>query len=515
MSSTKQMFQELFETFELNAFSSISTEIKKNTSQEDYFNIKSPIDQSFLASVKITSKNDYDEKINLLKSNQKIWRRIPAPQRGEIIRLFGNELRAFKKELGTLITIESGKILQEGLGEVQEMIDICDFAVGLSRQLYGLTMPSERPSHRIQEIWNPLGIVGIVSSFNFPGAVWSWNFVLSAVCGNATIWKPSPKTPLTSLVCHKIWNNALETSNLNNHKFDILEIILGDKQQAEWISEDKDVHLVSLTGSSQMGKILGPKVTKRFGKLIMELGGNNAMIVTPSADIELAIRSIIFSSVGTSGQRCTSLRRIIVHKSILEGLVLKIKKYYETIRIGNPLEKQILMGPLINEESFTEMQNVLEKCKNDGAQIFGGKRVNINNNDGYYVEPAIIELKNTNEITKKETFAPILFVIPYENFEDAIFIQNNVPQGLSSSIFSQNLIETEKFLNSEGSDCGIINVNIGPSGAEIGGAFGGEKETGGGRESGSDAWKSYMRRSTITTNYSSELPLSQGIDFDI
>ena len=515
MTVINNIFQNISKTFDMESFPSFSTEsLKSETGNGEILIVKSPIDQSFLATIKITTQNEYEKIVSKLKTEQKIWKNIPAPRRGEVIRLFGNELRKSKTELGTLVSIESGKILQEGLGEVQEMIDICDFAVGLSRQLYGLTMPSERPSHRIQEVWHPLGLVGIVSSFNFPVAVWSWNFALATVCGNATLWKPSPKTPLTSIACHKIWKDVIKLSQLEDSKINIFDLIFGDKIQAEWISNDKNVDLVSLTGSTQMGKTLGPQVTKRFGKLIMELGGNNAMIVTPSADIELATRAIIFSSVGTCGQRCTTLRRVIVHNSIIKKLISNLKKYYKTIKIGNPLAQGVLIGPLINEDSFNKMQDVLEICKNDGAEIFGGDRL-VSDNNGIYVNPAIVELDSVKDITKQETFAPVLFIIPYENLNDAIHIQNDVPQGLSSCIFSRDLIESEKFIGPTGSDCGIVNVNVGPSGAEIGGAFGGEKETGGGRESGSDAWKSYMRRVTITTNYSNELPLSQGINFEI
>ena len=511
-----EIFQNILNKLNMDTFPSLSTElIDYKLNNNKILTIKSPIDQSFLATIKITDQDEYVQIISKLKTEQKFWRDVPPPKRGEIIRLFGNELRKSKTELGTLVSIETGKILQEGIGEVQEMIDICDFAVGLSRQLYGLTMPSERPSHRIQEIWHPLGIVGIVSSFNFPVAVWSWNFVLATVCGNATVWKPSPKTPLTSIACYNIWERAIESSQFYNSIRNIFKIIFGDKQQAEWIAKDKNVDLVSLTGSTQMGKTLGPQVTERFGKLIMELGGNNAMIVTPSADIELATRAIIFSAVGTCGQRCTTLRRVIVHNSIYNELASKLKKYYKTIKLGNPLEDYVLTGPMISEESFNQMQNALQECKNLGATITGGDKVNINENSGVYVTPAIVELEKVEEITKTETFAPILYLMPYNTIDEAIKIQNDVPQGLSSCIFSRDLLETEQFIGPNGSDCGIVNVNIGPSGAEIGGAFGGEKETGGGRESGSDAWKSYMRRSTVTTNFSSELPLAQGINFDI
>ena len=412
MTVISNIFQNISKTFDMESFPSFSTEsLKSETGNGEILTVKSPIDQSFLATIKITTQNEYEKIVSKLKTEQKIWKNIPAPRRGEVIRLFGNELRKSKTELGTLVSIETGKILQEGIGEVQEMIDICDFAVGLSRQLYGLTMPSERPSHRIQEIWHPLGIVGIVSSFNFPVAVWSWNFALATVCGNATVWKPSPKTPLTSIACYNIWERAIESSQFYNSIRNIFKIIFGDKQQAEWIAKDKNVDLVSLTGSTQMGKTLGPQVTERFGKLIMELGGNNAMIVTPSADIELATRAIIFSAVGTCGQRCTTLRRVIVHDSIYNELASKLKKYYKTIKLGNPLEDDVLTGPMISEESFNQMQDVLQECKNGGAIVTGGKRVNINGGSGIYVEPAIVELEKVEEITKTETFAPVLYLV--------------------------------------------------------------------------------------------------------
>ena len=509
-------FEKLLEKFEIKNLRDFSINYEKTSSTSDAeIKVRTPIDQTLLATIKVAERLEYEQKVSILRKAQDEWKNVPAPQRGELIRLFGDELRKSKEELAQLVTIESGKILQESLGEVQEMIDICDFAVGLSRQLYGLTMPSERPGHRIQEIWHPLGILGIVTSFNFPVAVWSWNFTLATICGNATLWKPSPKTPLTALACYRIWQRAIKHSGYENSTEDIFKIIIGDKEQAEWIAKDRNIDLVSLTGSTQMGKTLGKHVTERFGKLIMELGGNNAMILTPSADLKLAVRAIIFSAVGTCGQRCTTLRRVIVHNSIYDELASKLKKYYKTIKLGNPLANDVLIGPMINEESFNQMQNVLEKCKNDGATVSGGERVHINSDSGIYVTPAIVELEEVKEITKTETFAPILYLMPYTTIDEAIRIQNDVPQGLSSCIFSQNLLETEQFVGPNGSDCGIVNINIGPSGAEIGGAFGGEKETGGGRESGSDAWKSYMRRSTVTTNFSSELPLSQGINFDI
>jgi len=513
-------FEKILEKFEMKNMKDFSvnyleTSTFGETSSSNEIKVVTPIDQTLLAKIKVSDRLEYEEKVSILKKAQNGWKNIPAPQRGEFIRLFGDELRKSKQELAKLVTIESGKILQEGLGEVQEMIDVCDFAVGLSRQLYGLTMPSERLGHRIQEIWHPLGVLGIVTSFNFPVAVWSWNFTLATICGNATLWKPSPRTPLTAIACYRIWQQAIRRSEHDNSTEDLFKIIIGHKEQAEWIAKDKNIDLVSLTGSTQMGRTLGRYVTERFGKLIMELGGNNAMIVTPSADLKLVIRGIIFSAVGTCGQRCTTLRRVIVHNSIYDELASKLKKYYKTIKLGNPLDDDVLIGPMISEESFNQMQNALQECKNLGATITGGDKVNINENSGVYVTPAIVELEKVEEITKTETFAPILYLMPYNTIDEAIKIQNDVPQGLSSCIFSRDLLETEQFIGPNGSDCGIVNVNIGPSGAEIGGAFGGEKETGGGRESGSDAWKSYMRRSTVTTNFSSELPLSQGINFDI
>jgi len=507
-------YEEIFKKFNLNSNECQNIDFQDEESNNQKIRVVSPIDKTFLANIKKTNFNEYSKKIEILKQSENNWRKIPAPQRGELIRLFGEELRKSKQDLGKLVTIESGKILQEGLGEVQEMIDICDFSVGLSRQLYGLTMPSERPGHRIQEIWHPLGTVGIITSFNFPVAVWSWNFTIATICGNVSLWKPSPKTPITALAVYQIWKNAVKRYENKESAEDIFTIINGEKEQAEWIAKDHGINLVSLTGSTEMGKNLGRMVTERFGKLIMELGGNNAMIVTPSANMKLVTRAIIFSAVGTSGQRCTTLRRVIAHNSIYDNLTEQLKTYYKNIRIGNPLNDDILVGPIINEEIFQKMTDVLNECREKGGRVFGGDRVSIDGK-GVYVTPAIVELDKPEEITKTETFAPILYLVPYEKFDDAIKIQNDVPQGLASCIFSNDLLETEQFIGQNGSDCGIVNVNIGPSGAEIGGAFGGEKETGGGRESGSDAWKSYMRRATITTNFSSKLPLSQGIDFEI
>ena len=470
----------------------------------------SPIDGKEIAKVKQNTKQEYQAKVLNLKQAQFDWRTVPAPQRGELIRLLGEELRNHKDSLGKLVTLENGKILQEGLGEVQEMIDICDFAVGLSRQLYGLTMPSERPGHRMQEMWNPLGVVGVVTAFNFPVAVWSWNFALATVCGNATLWKPSPKTPLVTFACEAIFKKAVARSGIPQAE-NILEVVIGGNETAEWIANEKFINLVSLTGSTVMGQALGKKVTERFGRVLMELGGNNAMIVTPNADMKLALRAILFSAVGTAGQRCTTLRRVIVHSSIYEQLVKYLKKFYGKITVGNPLDDGVLVGPLISEEAFDKMCDTMLKCEKLGT-VSGGTRVD---KEGVYVTPAIVELSKAEEITKTETFAPLLYIIPYDTLAEAIAINNNVPQGLSSCIFTKDMQEAELFIGANGSDCGLVNVNIGPSGAEIGGAFGGEKQTGGGRESGSDAWKQYMRRSTVTINYSTELPLAQGVEFNV
>jgi|TARA_R100000081_G_C4807863_1_gene168868 aldehyde dehydrogenase (NAD+) len=474
--------------------------------------VVSPIDATEIATVKHTTRQEYEAKVLNVKQAQINWRVIPAPQRGEVIRLFGEELRKYKNELGRLVTIENGKIFQEGLGEVQEMIDICDFAVGLSRQLYGLTMPSERPGHRMQEMWNPLGVVGVVSAFNFPVAVWSWNFAIATVCGNSTIWKPSPKTPLVSFACEAIFKKAVERSGIPQAE-SILEVVVGANEHAEWLADDKHINLVSLTGSTAMGQALGKRVTERFGRVLMELGGNNAMIVTPNADMDLAIRAILFSAVGTAGQRCTTLRRVIAHRSIYEKLVKDLKKYYAKITVGDPLDKNTLVGPLVSEQAYENMKDTMTQCEQQGIGVVtGGTRLERN---GVYVTPALVELNKAEEITKTETFAPLLYIIPYDELAEAVLINNNVPQGLSSCIFTKDLQEAELFIGANGSDCGIVNVNIGPSGAEIGGAFGGEKHTGGGRESGSDAWKQYMRRSTVTVNYSTDLPLAQGVEFNV
>ncbi len=474
----------------------------------------SPIDGSLMGTIEVDSKDSVSRKIDLATQAFEHWRKVPAPRRGELIRLFGEELRKEKEALGTLVTLECGKLLAEGLGEVQEMIDICDFAVGLSRQLYGLTMPSERPGHKMSEVWHPIGPVGVISAFNFPVAVWSWNAALAYVCGNSVIWKPSDKTPLTALACEKIFQRAL--ARFNDAPEGLMQVIIGRADVGEQLVKDVKVPVISATGSTRMGRAVAPVVAERFGRCILELGGNNAMIVTPSADLGLAVRAILFSAVGTCGQRCTSLRRLIVHRDVHDVLITQLTQAYQQISIGNPLDDGILVGPLIDEDSFNRMQRMLDQLRQNSARVHGGARVQVADcSGGFYVEPAIVEMTDQNEFVRTETFAPILYALTYSTIDEAIRINNDVPQGLSSCIFTRDLLEAETFLSAVGSDCGIANVNIGPSGAEIGGAFGGEKETGGGRESGSDAWKGYMRRSTQTVNYSTELPLAQGIEFGV
>lgn len=476
--------------------------------------VQTPVDGSEIASVTETKADDMPGIIADAKAAFAKWRQVPGPRRGELARLLGEELRAAKEPLGRLVSLECGKIYQEGLGEVQEMIDICDFAVGLSRQLYGLTIASERPGHKMMETWHPLGVVGVISAFNFPVAVWSWNTALALVCGNAVIWKPSEKTPLTALACQKILEKAL--AKFGDAPEGLHQVVIGDRAIGEALTDSPDVPLVSATGSTRMGREVGPRVAQRFGRTILELGGNNAMIVTPSADLDMTVRAVVFSAVGTCGQRCTSLRRLIVHKDVKDQLLPKIIAAYKSVKIGDPLADGTLVGPLIDADSFDNMQTALENAKKDGGTVHGGERVMDDQYpDAFYVRPAVVEMPGQTDTVKHETFAPILYVMTYETLDEAIALQNGVPQGLSSCIFSTDLRETEVFLSAVGSDCGIANVNIGPSGAEIGGAFGGEKETGGGRESGSDAWKGYMRRATNTINYSRELPLAQGIKFDI
>lgn len=476
--------------------------------------VRSPIDGAEVARVAETPAAEMDSVIARSKAAFKKWRVLPAPRRGELVRLLGEELRAAKDELGALVTLEAGKITSEGQGEVQEMIDICDFAVGLSRQLYGLTIASERPGHKMSETWHPLGPCGVITAFNFPVAVWSWNAALALVCGNPVIWKPSEKTPLTALACKKIFDKAVARFG-DDAPEGLMQVVIGGADIGEALVTSKDVPILSATGSTRMGGIVGPKVSARWGRPILELGGNNAMIVAPSADLEMAVRAIVFSAVGTAGQRCTSLRRLIVHKSIKDDLVAKLAKAYGSLPIGDPRSEGTLIGPLIDTASLDAMQSALESARSEGGKVHGGGVVTEGVPGGAYVAPALVEMPGQTETVKTETFAPILYVMDYQNLEEAIDLQNDVPQGLSSCIFTLNMREAETFLSATGSDCGIANVNIGPSGAEIGGAFGGEKETGGGRESGSDAWKGYMRRQTSTVNYSAELPLAQGVKFDI
>jgi aldehyde dehydrogenase (NAD+) len=441
------------------------------------------------------------------------WRRVPAPLRGEFVRLLGEELRASTAALGRLVTIEAGKILSEGLGEVQEMIDICVFAAGVSRQLCGLTIATERPNHRMMETWHPLGVVGIISAFNFPVAVWSWNASLALVCGNACVWKPSEKTPLCALATQALFERAAK--KLGNVPEGLSGLILGGIATGEVLVKDSRIALLSATGSTKMGRAVAPILAQRFGKSIFELGGNNAAIVCPTADLDLTVRGIAFSAMGTAGQRCTTLRRLIVHKSIYDDLVGRLKRVYQSVTIGDPRDADTLVGPLIDSRAFEAMQSSIEQA-GAGTTITGGERaLQDNYAEAFYVRPALVEMAEQTDIVRHETFAPILYVMKYQDLDTAIKIQNDVPQGLASSIFTNDLREAEQFLSATGSDCGIANVNIGPSGAEIGGAFGGEKETGGGRESGSDAWKQYMRRATNTINFGHELPLAQGVQFDV
>ena len=441
------------------------------------------------------------------------WRTVPAPKRGELIRILGEELRTSRDILGHLVTVEAGKILSEGLGEVQEMIDICTFAAGLSRQLAGLTLPSERPSHRMMETWHPLGPVGIISAFNFPVAVWSWNAALALVCGNSVIWKPSEKTPLTALATQAIFERAAR--KFGDTSVNLSTLLIGDAGVGQQLVDSALVPLVSATGSTAMGRSVAPRLASRFARAILELGGNNAAIVCPTADLDLTLRAVAFSAMGTAGQRCTTLRRLIVHDSIYDTLIPQLKKVYASVTIGDPKERGTLVGPLIDKRSFDAMQETLAEARAAGALITGGERIITEHPEAFYVRPALVETSIQTEAVKRETFAPILYILRYKDLEEAIRLHNDVAQGLSSSIFTMNLREAEHFLSASGSDCGIANVNIGTSGAEIGGAFGGEKETGGGRESGSDAWKAYMRRATNTINYGNDLPLAQGVSFDI
>ncbi|WP_166959527.1 L-piperidine-6-carboxylate dehydrogenase [Yeosuana marina] len=497
---------------EINEGTSTGSE---NFSNGEILESYSPVDGQLIAKVKTTSKADYEQLMETSTKAFKTWRTMPAPQRGEIVRQFSDKLREKKEALGKLVSYEMGKSYQEGLGEVQEMIDICDFAVGLSRQLHGLTMHSERPGHRMYEQYHPLGVVGIISAFNFPVAVWSWNTALAWICGDVCVWKPSEKAPLCGIACQNI---AAEVFAKNNLPEGISCLINGDYKVGEFMTKDSRIPLISATGSIRMGKIVAQEVAKRLGKSLLELGGNNAIIVTPDADIKMTVIGAVFGAVGTAGQRCTSTRRLIIHESIYDKVKTAVADAYKQLRIGNPLDENNHVGPLIDKDAVKMYQNALEKVVEEGGKILveGGVLSGEGYESGCYVKPAIAEAKPDFKIVQHETFAPVLYLLKYSgNVENAIEIQNGVVQGLSSAIMTNNLREAEHFLSVQGSDCGIANVNIGTSGAEIGGAFGGEKETGGGRESGSDAWKVYMRRQTNTINYTTELPLAQGIKFDL
>jgi aldehyde dehydrogenase (NAD+) len=490
--------------------------VESSSFESGPLSVHTPIDGSVLGHVTPHNARDVQGAVAAADQAFRALRELPAPKRGELIRVFGAELRANKALLAELVSVESGKIRQEALGEVQEMIDICDFAVGLSRQLYGLTIASERAQHRMQEQWHPLGPVAVISAFNFPVAVWAWNFTLAIVCGNPVIWKPSEKTPLCALACQALWERAAGRANVGPLSPHVLsQVLLGGRDVGELLANDPRIALVSATGSTAMGRALAPKVAARFGRVLLELGGNNAMIVTPSADSKLAIRATLFSAVGTAGQRCTSLRRLFLHESIHDSVVEQLTRAYADLKIGSPLLPDTLVGPLIDGGSYERMQAALSAAREQGGKlIIGGTRVLADQYpQAFYVQPAIVAMAHQTEIVCQETFAPILYTLPYRTLDEAIDLHNAVEQGLSSSIFTTDIREAEQFLSARGSDCGIANVNIGPSGAEIGGAFGGEKATGGGRESGSDSWRSYMRRATNTINYGNELPLAQGIRF--
>jgi len=474
--------------------------------------VMSPVDGSVLGSVPVQDTDEIARATEQAQTAFTQWREVPAPRRGELVRLLGEELRSHKDDLAMLVTLECGKVLSEGLGEVQEMIDICDFAVGQSRQLHGLTIASERPGHHMREVWHPLGPVAIISAFNFPVAVWSWNAALALICGNSCVWKPSEKTPLTALAVQSLVDRAL--ARFGDAPDHLCQTLIGGREAGEQLADDPLVPLVSATGSTEMGRHLGPRVANRFGRCLLELGGNNAAIITPSADMELTVRAICFSAAGTAGQRCTSLRRLFVHADIYDDLVSRLKAGYASLPVGDPRQPETLVGPLIDKAALDAMQAALDAAQEEGGVVTGGDPVD-GQGEGAYARPALVEMPEQSAIVRSETFAPILYIMKYTDLDIAIAQQNDVPQGLSSCIFTLNMREAEYFLSAVGSDCGIANVNIGPSGAEIGGAFGGEKETGGGRESGSDAWKAYMRRQTQTINYGDTLPLAQGVKFDV
>ncbi len=487
----------------------------KKLEDSQCLSVRSPIDGSILDQVGVNTLADLELAITSAHSAFEQWRSVPAPRRGELIRLLGEELREHKQELGELVTRECGKILQEGLGEVQEMIDICDFAVGLSRQLYGLTIQSERPGHHMSERWQPLGVTGVITAFNFPVAVWAWNLAIALVCGNPVIWKPSEKTPLTAKLCQQLFDRARSRFG-DDAPVSLAQVMIGERDLGERLVDDHRLALISATGSTAMGRVVGPAVAARFGRSILELGGNNGIVVSPSANIEMAARAITFGAVGTAGQRCTSTRRIIVHESVYEQLRERLLQIYAAVRIGNPMSTDTLVGPLIDEAAFNAMQAALVQAKVEGGVVHGGERVLAETfPNAWYAQPALVEMPAQTAVVQQETFAPILYMMSYREWDEAMTLHNAVPQGLSSAVFTSDMREAERFVSIAGSDCGIANVNVGTSGAEIGGAFGGEKETGGGRESGSDAWKGYMRRMTSTVNYSDALPLAQGIRFDI
>ena len=472
---------------------------------------RSPVDGAQIAVLRVDSAADVQAKVGAAARAFLAWRAVPPPRRGELLRLFGEGLRQHKAALGRLVSIESGKILQEGGGEVQEMIDICDFAVGLSRQLYGLTIASERPGHRMMETWHPLGVVGVITAFNFPVAVWAWNAALALACGDTLVWKPSEKTPLTALACQAILERA--AARLGDAPQGLSQVAIGGRETGDALVGDARVALISATGSTRMGREVASRAAQRLARTLLELGGNNAMVVAPSADLELAVRAITFAAAGTAGQRCTTLRRLFVHDSVYPKLIGGLKKVYASLPVGDPLKEGTLIGPLIDGAAFDAMQAALEQARREGGKVHGGERVRMPG--GHYVRPALVEMPVQTAVMHRETFAPVLYAAPYRDLDEVIAWHNAVPQGLASSIFTNDIREAERFMSAGGSDCGIVNVNIGPSGAEIGGAFGGEKETGGGREAGADAWKAYMRRATNTINYSGELPLAQGIRFDV
>lgn len=474
--------------------------------------VRSPIDGAHLANLPVSKPAEVDAAVAVAHAAFHAWRRVPAPRRGELVRQFGEALRRHKTELAELVTIESGKIRSEAMGEIQEMIDICDFAVGLSRQLYGLTIASERPLHRLMETWHPLGVCGVITAFNFPVAVWAWNAALALVCGDPVVWKPSEKTPLTALACQALLAGV--AAQFPEAPAGLSSVLLGGSTVGTTLADNPSVALVSATGSTAMGRAIAPRVASRFGRCILELGGNNGMIVTPSADLDLALRAIVFAAAGTAGQRCTSLRRLFVHESVAPALLPRIVSAYESLVVGDPRNDGVLIGPLIDAMAFSAHQAALAEAVADGGKIHGGERVAVRGAaGGFHVRPALVEMPCQTPLMMRETFAPILYVVTYRDIDAAIELHNAVSQGLASAIFTNDLREMELFLSSCGSDCGIANVNAGPSGAEIGGAFGGEKASGGGREAGSDAWKAYMRRATNTINYSRELPLAQGVKF--